>query len=810
LGVVFLVILVLPQPKSKFSKNRPNLSTGPVVDLILPEQIPLKELTTFTENPAKLTPEQSKNIFSFLRTEASQQAKKMSEEKSTFYHFKKTPDLLIRIKNPQGQPINFSNSSVAKAAEDDLTFSWESPDPWDAATRQPLESWLTQGYPVLKSKMGSPYLGQNINIAYDANLGYQIAGYYSPTLNLIVISPAGLQDKGGLPTLFHELTHAFTDDAWVDSTNYAQIPVWEEGTATLMENEMVKFFQLEPGAMATNLYDYFNRSQSILSMGNGEYIFGGAAFQKIYLEHPNFFLQFTPKFYQYKKSHLNVDVPEKIAVDLAGQAVAQVEGRSFFDWYHGQYIFHPQFEGNIASLYLLDDGFLAVQAAKFTFPNHQDLPNGTLHLKVFNEQSQTIFDQNIVLEEGLFITTDIYDYLNQEKNAGRIHRGRFKATLSGNIDGLYSAESFAPVDNSSEFLNHAIYGFVNSDKDGQVTLKNLSWPLGSPIVLETQQGAFFSDSQPNLWQGPIEVTFQSTDGKETIKRLINKDQRYDIEDELGMLMIGLYNDPGLTNFTNYNFQSSSFGVVANLSTNNQVSVQVYTYQNEESQSKSARHFGNDQSLTLASPAGLNYFYLVAVDLAGNVSKSLTMLISPNGGQINLNVTNQSHQSIPFIASCYLNDNQLAQKIYSANGSFSFTKLPAGDYRLVIQSVDYQDQIFNNLILDPGGTINKTILMAPKDPLQITKQADHQTATAGELIVYKITAENITDQEIAPVHLIDQLPGNCQYLPGTTLYNGHLLEDNPGQISPMIAGLDLPKLLPHEKIIIKYSVITKNP
>lgn len=523
-------------------------------------------------------------------------------------------------------------STFQDREQNELTFTWDSS--WDTADPKILEdlkNGLKKIYPEIKKNYGRPAFNITINIRYD----YPGSTYYNPSANEIVLSSYGMSDL----TLAHETTHAFHDDYCIS------IESWEEGMTTLVENR-VGFNLNYKSSQPVNWADYElkNRPDIDAKDSSLNYIFsgyndGGAVWLKLLLEDPNYLINFNKKYYNYRRSSTQFLLQSQYLPVIASQAKPEVEKEPFMNWYYKQYIFHQESFGYQLGSRVNDfnSQWLELSYVKH-FWNYNylyEVVKDGIKVQIFDPNDNLIYESihipNVAgYYDGIWQLKNIFDKSNVDK-------GRFKIELSAKAESDYwklESTNYAfyvkDIDTQmGDSIYPAIYGLVDNQNNGEVTIKSLSKPDLKPVTIPVDDGIFYTAEFAGI-AGLFQLDYISPDGKTTAIRYFTKDYRSTSTADLPYYYVFVSTDKEKPALEINTKQVANTSATFQVKTNERSIAYLMINENKDNIIKENKDFfkkvvqenANQEWVETRLKKDTTYYYQFwAIDFAGNITKS---------------------------------------------------------------------------------------------------------------------------------------------------------------------------------------------
>lgn len=401
-------------------------------------------------------------------------------------------------------------------SQSELTFTFDSDDPWSADELATLESWVSGCYGAIRPLYGPPAFANVVNVRKFRNLGS--AAGYSPSTNEILV------DTFEGPVLCHEIVHAFHDDDIIGMSS------WEEGMARAMEVEACARFGIYDQMAHDYYYDvaYANLNTPAVGAVAGNlfagwsqvvlrYQLAGYAWAKPMLEDAGFFARFNASLYEQAAADSAVLADDERLTSIAGRAKATVENLPFATWKARQYVLGTSPEtGDL--LYLrasdMDDTYISLL--------HRD-PSGAETNLANVEASWTVTDHAGVLVGMGTGTTSAYGGFSIEDLsvinywADHAYGGRMKITVSATVNGTWLE--------GTKYLKASpgkgVFGVVVGADAGSILFTPLDTDV-APISAAVTDGAFQVEDLGAV-RGRIEYVYTSPEGKRTPTVVFTKD-----------------------------------------------------------------------------------------------------------------------------------------------------------------------------------------------------------------------------------------------------------------------------------------------
>jgi len=179
---------------------------------------------------------------------------------------------------------------------------------------------------------------------------------------------------------------------------------------------------------------------------------------------------------------------------------------------------------------------------------------------------------------------------------------------------------------------------------------------------------------------------------------------------------------------------------------------------------------NDNSLTVSAQGqDLSHATL-------SVSPAILPADGIASGMISALLRNSSDQALPGITLSFSSDRGAADNIIQPTGPTDGSGRTSGSIRSAFPGI----ATITATLADGTQLPTKTqVLFTQGMVLQLTKSAGKKEATVGELVTYQIQLRNRTSKDVQLVHVVDQLPANFKYVPGSSYLNGVRIADPTG-------------------------------
>lgn len=196
---------------------------------------------------------------------------------------------------------------------------------------------LITAYPKIEALYGKRSNIDRIKITQEKECVPIGRSCYMPWQNAIIFSYNQVNESY---VALHELIHAFHGPFCLE-------PIWEEGMTTAA-TYIIDNTQSIPKDALTNyeeqnlpMRDFYGVTTA---KGIDPYMWGSAAFYKIYLENKQFFLNFNPRLYA-------ITYPtDSTLTKLVGDVIPKIEGEYTTEWFSHQYSFMPRYDATWNSI----------------------------------------------------------------------------------------------------------------------------------------------------------------------------------------------------------------------------------------------------------------------------------------------------------------------------------------------------------------------------------------------------------------------------------------------------------------------------
>jgi uncharacterized repeat protein (TIGR01451 family) len=392
-----------------------------------------------------------------------------------------------------------------------LTFTFDSPEhPWTADELNIINNALGDFSPVIETVYGEPAFTITVNIRKDPSITF--AGEYSPITKEIV-----LRDATRLDVLCHEMIHAFRDE------NMLLINSYEEGMTRAVEVEVFNrlaaytFWNENHSYMYDVYYEGLNRQVIGSQFGNFDYAspflllrydLTGYAWAKIFLENPNFFIDFNRTLYERTLLNPSALSDASILQDIASSLQPVVEGKPFFTWYEQQGIFDttPQ-QGYF--LYQNISNFNVYYFFRDISGSEKMIEGATIEWEIYDHDDSFISSGHGVTSS--FGWTSLNPVFPAQYN-GRIKVIASVKTPEGSIISNIALRSVGETE--------GIFGIVDDSETGVITITPLD-DVTPPVSLDVINGAFSIPSFTNA-KGRF-IAVYTDQNAQTFSKQFNKD-----------------------------------------------------------------------------------------------------------------------------------------------------------------------------------------------------------------------------------------------------------------------------------------------
>ncbi len=423
-------------------------------------------------------------------------------------------DLLVILVDHSGLPI-LPDSQAAKGTKRNvaggLSFTFDSPaSPWSSEQLSTLGSAVNGFYPAIKQIYGNPAFDITVNVRRDPALLY--SGLYNPSLNEIVLrvadpSPQDLQPAVPLDVLCHEMIHAFRDDDVITLGTY------EDGMARAVEVEVFSMLNMDHWD-GHHRYDYdvyyeaLNEPVIGAPAGNIDsgypgvvllrYQLAGYAWAKIFLENPDFFVNFNEKLYQSVQSNSATKSSEATLLGIAASIQLDVEGEPFLTWYEKQHVFDTTPDAGyilyqrLNKLYFMADLFQRDESGAETA-----LPSVRVQWKMYDYEGK-------LLSRGTGVTSEAGFFDVASVPTGYAGRIAIEASTSFGRDKVRNTVF--------RFLGsqQGVFGVVTDSDIGTVTITPLDAAV-DPVTVNLVNGAFSAPTMASV-RGRMRAEFKGPAG----------------------------------------------------------------------------------------------------------------------------------------------------------------------------------------------------------------------------------------------------------------------------------------------------------